>query len=65
MEFEKRDNLSEALVRIKINNNPESKYLKMINRFLERGCDSEVEKDIKRICREWGIREFYRKSIMR
>ncbi len=36
----------------------------MINRFLEHGFDSEVENDIKRICREWGIREFYRKSIM-
>lgn len=61
---EKRDILSEALVRIKINNNPESKYLKMINRFLEYGFDSEVENDINKICKEWEIREFYRKSIM-
>lgn len=63
-ELNKKDNLSEAFVRIKINNNPESKYLKIINRFLEHGFDSEVENDIKKICREWGIREFFGKSIM-
>lgn len=63
-EFDKRDKLSEALVRIKINNNPKSKYLKIINRFLEHGFDSKVENDVKKICREWGIREFFGNSIM-
>jgi len=63
-EVKKRDNLSEALVRIKINNNPESKYLKIINRFLEHGFDSVVENDVKKICRKWEIREFFGKSIM-
>lgn len=61
---EKRDNLSEAFVRIKINNNLESKYLKIINRFLENGFDSEVENDVEKMGRKWGISEFYRNSIM-
>lgn len=62
-ELDKRDILIEAFVRIKINNN-ESKYLKIINRFLEHDFDSVVENDVKKICKEWGIREFFGKSIM-
>lgn len=62
-EWDTRDNLIEAFARIKINNN-DSKYLKIINRFLENGFDSEVETDVKKICREFDIRESFGKSIM-
>ncbi len=62
-EWDIRDNLIEAFSRIKINNN-ESKYLKIINRFLEHDFDSEVENDVKKICRELRISEFFGKSIM-
>jgi hypothetical protein len=63
-EYDKKDNLIEAFVRIKINDIDGSKYLKTINRFLEHGFDSEVENDVKKICREFGIREFFKESIM-
>lgn len=63
-EYDKENILIEVLVRIKINNNPKSNHLKIINRFLEHGFDTEVENAVKKICGEWGIREFFEKSIM-
>lgn len=63
-EYEKKKEITEAFVRIKINNNPNSNYLDIIDNYLTNGFNSNVEQLINSVCRKFDVRTFFAKTIM-